>query len=430
MEESSTRSRRLDEYFRDTPMFPRVEEGRGRFLVSRRLIRKGEVLLVAQPYAIACKQVQTTCAYCLRHCDNLDGSAAPMRAHCAGCKAAWYCNATEKAMDWEEGHHLECQWFKRIREYTDGNKSARVGNKQAQALSSFEEAELRLLVKCLRQRFLETMKTNQQHHEQRCFSRCHNTLRSEGGSKDGDHSSALDLRFADLQMLWSNSDSISKEDAERWTTILQHVFGTQASTNQQRMNKARRRNNHYGGSSVLSLEHHDLLELLSKDFCNGFALRNREGGAYAFGSYPSASYFNHSCNANACRIQGHIYDKRDEILPYAYACLRFVALRDIQPEEEITISYLNPTLPLEARRSYLSTLYFFKCDCELCRYQQHQQLGGKEKEEISNKSEFFYASMACGQCHGRGVLYPKPLQPSSSIIQEWRYTCNICGRET
>lgn len=39
---------------------------------------------------------------------------------------------------------------------------------------------------------------------------------------------------------------------------------------------------------------YDLLDIVLRDLCNGFGIRDSHGACYAYGSYPLASFFNHS----------------------------------------------------------------------------------------------------------------------------------------
>lgn len=81
---------------------------------------------------------------------------------------------------------------------------------------------------------------------------------------------------------------------------------------------------------------------------------NNEGS----GLYVLQSAVNHSCVPNA------IVE-----FPYSNNVLVLKAIRDIQPEEEICISYLDEC-DLErsrhSRQKALSSLYLFLCRCDKC----------------------------------------------------------------
>lgn len=56
------------------------------------------------------------------------------------------------------------------------------------------------------------------------------------------------------------------------------------------------------------------------------------------------------------------------------------ALRDVKEGEELTISYVDPTQPFEARRQTLSSHYGFECRCARCVTEQRKELKQKMKE--------------------------------------------------
>jgi hypothetical protein len=71
--------------------------------------------------------------------------------------------------------------------------------------------------------------------------------------------------------------------------------------------------------------------------------------------FPSASLFNHSCLPNAW---AYTDDKSPSI--------RIIAIRDIDPGEEICISYLNGGASVEKNRQTLSKQFGFSCQCDQC----------------------------------------------------------------
>ncbi|XP_008546011.1 histone-lysine N-trimethyltransferase SMYD5 [Microplitis demolitor] len=85
----------------------------------------------------------------------------------------------------------------------------------------------------------------------------------------------------------------------------------------------------------------------------GTFLNNEGSGLYAL-----QSTLNHSCSPNAV-VE----------FPYSNSTLRIKATRDIQPEEEICIGYLDEC-ELErsrhSRQKLLSSLYLFVCQCDKC----------------------------------------------------------------
>lgn len=83
-----------------------------------------------------------------------------------------------------------------------------------------------------------------------------------------------------------------------------------------------------------------------------------EGTAF----YAIQSCINHSCQPNAHAL-------RSEDDPNSFAVI--VATQDIPAGEEITISYVDESLPYELRQEALQD-YGFLCCCPLCQEQQQQ----------------------------------------------------------
>ncbi|KZT23432.1 SET domain-containing protein [Neolentinus lepideus HHB14362 ss-1] len=84
---------------------------------------------------------------------------------------------------------------------------------------------------------------------------------------------------------------------------------------------------------------------------------------FAHGVFPLASrLFNHSCVPNA--VARFVLNSGE--LPR----MEMVAISEIRKDEEITIPYLDPAIPLDARQHQLRSRYGFACTCPLCLFQQ------------------------------------------------------------
>ncbi|KPA83972.1 hypothetical protein ABB37_02116 [Leptomonas pyrrhocoris] len=90
--------------------------------------------------------------------------------------------------------------------------------------------------------------------------------------------------------------------------------------------------------------------------CNSFGIYDTDDSCIAFGVYPEASYFNHSCVPNICRVMHH-----------GGRVMAFYALRSIAAGAPLTISYtdVEQQNSAERRRNLLETYRFF-CTCERC----------------------------------------------------------------
>ncbi len=90
------------------------------------------------------------------------------------------------------------------------------------------------------------------------------------------------------------------------------------------------------------------------------------GGSSGSAAYLLASLFNHSCEPSL-----------DLSYPFMDSTAVFTAARDIEPGDELTVSYLDVGLPYEARQQHLAWSYGFACACARCREEgaeQQQQL--------------------------------------------------------
>lgn len=74
------------------------------------------------------------------------------------------------------------------------------------------------------------------------------------------------------------------------------------------------------------------------------------------------SHVNHSCDPN---VSVRHLDQRT-----ALSKITMIALRDIQPGEELFITYTNPRLPLETRRQHLLEWGFGTCNCPRCQMEE------------------------------------------------------------
>jgi hypothetical protein len=80
------------------------------------------------------------------------------------------------------------------------------------------------------------------------------------------------------------------------------------------------------------------------------------------GLYVLHSHVNHSCDPN---ISVRHLDQRN-----ALSRITMVTLRDIEPGEELFITYTNPRVPLESRRQHLLEWGFGTCDCPRCQTEE------------------------------------------------------------
>lgn len=110
---------------------------------------------------------------------------------------------------------------------------------------------------------------------------------------------------------------------------------------------------------------------------NAFGVYNNVDTCTAIGSYPFASYFNHSCAPNICRImEGRV--------------ATFYTLCDVAKGTPLCICYCEVEDPTSLRRAHLLSSYRFHCECLRC--------SGSEALRFDR----------CRKCAARGYLVAPP----------------------
>ena len=153
--------------------------------------------------------------------------------------------------------------------------------------------------------------------------------------------------------------------------------------------------------TLIDFDNDMLIQLLCKFKCNNFGIWSNIDDQKCLGSciYGAASYFNHSCFPNACKVS----DESNKSI---------ISIRSIFPikkGQEITISYFNLNTPKKIRTE-LTNSYFFTCNCILCSGNKNQI------EEI----EDYIDKITCTICNS-GILYPVllnsiPLEEQISLV--------------
>ncbi|XP_055363404.1 histone-lysine N-methyltransferase SMYD3 isoform X2 [Betta splendens] len=107
------------------------------------------------------------------------------------------------------------------------------------------------------------------------------------------------------------------------------------------------------GRASLPSSCRDPLSLIAKVTCNCFTISDGELQEVGVGLYPSLSLLNHDCRPNC-------------VMVFEGTTLHLRAVREINPEEELTISYIGTLLLTDERRVQLEEQYHFTCLCQRC----------------------------------------------------------------
>lgn len=145
-----------------------------------------------------------------------------------------------------------------------------------------------------------------------------------------------------------------------------------------------------------------LAEALESRFRNNnFMLHSHLDPPFAHGAFPLASRtLNHSCTPNAVP---------KFILRGGYPpTMEVIAISAIRSEEEVTIPYHDPAIPVKERRQALFTNYNFNCSCALCVWSLDSRL-----DEESSTSEL--------------PRDPSMLQSFNAAVQEFSLPPRLSG---
>jgi hypothetical protein len=153
------------------------------------------------------------------------------------------------------------------------------------------------------------------------------------------------------------------------------------------------------GLAIPALE--EMTAMVHRIKLNGFSICDGESVAMGVGLYGTPSFMNHSCIPNA--VQTFLYGSGQP------PSLFLTAFEDIQPNNEVCISYVDNTSPRQLRRERLQNDYFFSCNCEAC-----------EDREYNSR----ILGLKCYQCNSekRTTLLESSLAPAPQV-----YQCQSCG---
>ncbi|KAK1888810.1 N-lysine methyltransferase SMYD2 [Dissostichus eleginoides] len=100
--------------------------------------------------------------------------------------------------------------------------------------------------------------------------------------------------------------------------------------------------------------HKDLVTLFSQVSCNGFTIEDDELSHMGTAVYPDVALINHSCLPSV-------------IVTYNGTSAEIRAVKNMQPGDEVLISYIDLLYPTDDRNNRLRESYYFTCDCQECK---------------------------------------------------------------
>uniref|UniRef100_UPI00398F2751 histone-lysine N-methyltransferase SMYD3 n=1 Tax=Pristiophorus japonicus TaxID=55135 RepID=UPI00398F2751 len=140
----------------------------------------------------------------------------------------------------------------------------------------------------------------------------------------------------------------------------------------------------------------NLLHLFGQVTCNCFTVSDGEMQEVGVGLYPSMSLLNHSCDPNC-------------VIVFEGKQLQLHAVRQIQADEELTVSYIDVMATSQERRRQIEKQYCFTCDCSRC--------------ETADKD----ADMLAGEEHSwKEVEESIPKVDELQSAQNWEQMMDMC----
>ncbi|KAL0094697.1 hypothetical protein J3Q64DRAFT_1829162 [Phycomyces blakesleeanus] len=346
---------------RDLPVKVRISPTKGREFLAKTRLEAQQTLFRVFPYATAIfdSHKKRVCAHCL--------CVHPTRAfstRCTSCDQIYFCSLTcseaylsSSTVD----HSVICGLLRKLATFKSDPHTKSVA---------------KLVILCLWERRREAHNLG--------WDRSDNWWNPELAAYSED---ALTSSFEQVQALESHYNDWPEDDKKDWRRMQQFLYN-QLSTAQ------------------LLTPHEtlqDIMHLVSRIESNGFGifLENKTAkGAVLIALFPLASLFNHDCGNN-CEVEQCTEDKLEEegtevtveveppkqnkkktlpktsvvkiIYPAVFSqprgtfrVMKISTVRAIEIDEALTISYIDATLPVSARRQLLLDEYYFKCQCERC----------------------------------------------------------------
>ena len=302
----------------------RVSGSRGRHLVATQRLRAGDIVLVAEPYAA----VLDDAARHLR-CDHTFATAADAGVgsllRCARSKVARYASREAQAAAWREGYKEECAAL-------------------VKCAPRVPPPTVRLAARVLWRRRRERARRETAYAEA--------TAESVG----------LGEGYDSVRALVHHWDKVAEEDRARFAHagaaaaafLDARLAGTNAHPADAPIPPAK------ADAPVTEPEPTDrdpeeiplaVAKLVARLSFNCHALCDDESRPYGVGVFPTAAAMNHACAPNCAQS-------------FRGKTLTVRCLRDVHPEEELTIAYVELAVTRAERRAELMKQYAFDIDDE------------------------------------------------------------------
>ncbi|KAI9028342.1 hypothetical protein CLU79DRAFT_562493 [Phycomyces nitens] len=348
---------------RDMPVKVRVSPTKGREFLAKTSLADQQTLFRVFPYATAIfdSHKKRVCAHCL--CVH---PSRAFSARCTSCDQIYFCSlACSEAYLAPSiaDHSLLCGILRKLATFKSDLQSKSIG---------------KLVLLCFWERRREAHNL--------LWDRADNWWNPELAVYPKD---AFASTFEQVQELESHYDDWPEDDKKDWRRMQQFLY------------------NQLSSAQLLTPHEtlQDIMHLVSRIESNGFGifLENKTAkGDVLIGRalFPLASLFNHDCSNN-CEAEQSTENRLEEegtemtveieppkqnkkktlpkisvvkmIYPAVFSqprgtfrVMKISAVRAIEVDEALMISYIDNTLPVSARQQLLLDEYYFKCQCQRC----------------------------------------------------------------
>ncbi|KAF9097491.1 SET and MYND domain-containing protein 3 [Mortierella sp. AM989] len=385
-------------------------KGRGLFSSARGVLKPGTLVFRELGYCqvVVDKSLTKVCSACFKDVTDEVGeeeaaSSGGQRqlVRCSGC------HITCQVKDWKLHHQLECEG---IRKSKTTPATAEVWTKR-----TIDTTRARVLCRMIRRR--ERAKASA-------------AYKAANGKLDEAQKQVNDVYFAGLD---EKEERWLDENGHIWIEQYLNSYGPEQSTTaatatstentleesgQMTMTLAlvmscvtKKEDRHAFLRGVGDTESEDVassgtggFDLLRKLNFYGFAITNLQiSTANGMALYVQCiPFMNHSCVPNC-------------VYTFKGSRLECRVIRDIQPGEELTISYIDQIDTTKGRQKQLKAQYNFTCDCPLCKYYPSNPLVEPEEEPLKNVVSDSLSKP--GLDPKQGFVCPNPECKSSGAIR-------------
>ncbi|KAG0342313.1 SET and MYND domain-containing protein 3 [Podila horticola] len=415
-----------------------TSKGRGLFSAAKETLKPGTLLFKELGYCqvvndASLSQVCSACFKDTREEQGEDDKAAAAGllnggqrklVRCAGCKVVWYCNKTCQIKDWKLHHQLECQGIQK--------SLVNTATKDVWTKHTMDTTSVRAICRLVRRRERVRASAKYKAENGKLDPQQKQVNEVYVSGLDQREEEWLDNHGADWIDQYLNtyeqerseitSSSSAKgvlDESSQLTKIMAVVMSCVVSPKENRHSFLK-------GSGVDETSGASGFNLIKKLSAYGFSMTNLETTTVVgLGLYiQSMAFMNHSCVPNCVYIfKGPKVECR--------------VIRDIQPGEEMTISYIDQIGITKERQRQLKEQYRFVCECPLCHYLPANPLIPVEDDTLKDmtdvplpkpamdpKQGFVCSNIACGS---RTILVT---EAQLSIYNKMQAQCTECNHTT